>query len=65
DVPMLVIHGTADMMSPYTWAERMAERLPNAELITVEGGAHTLPVEDPPFIYQNVNRFITTQIDLS
>lgn len=65
DVPMLIIHGTADMMSPYTWAKQMAERVPTAELVSVEGGAHTLPVEDPPFIFATVNRFLDDKIDAS
>ncbi|WP_199199453.1 alpha/beta hydrolase [Micromonospora sp. RP3T] len=39
--PILVVGGRLDNVSPYHWAEAMAERLENAVLLTREGVAHT------------------------
>ena len=40
-VPTLVIHGTADRMVPYQLhAQALANRIPDAELLTIEGGEH-------------------------
>ncbi|WP_405092255.1 alpha/beta hydrolase [Micromonospora sp. NBC_01392] len=39
--PILVVGGRLDNVSPYHWAEAMANRLENAVLLTREGVAHT------------------------
>ncbi|MEV0130213.1 alpha/beta hydrolase [Dactylosporangium sp. NPDC050688] len=39
-VPVLVLHGEADTVSPVAGAERLAARLPRAELGTVRDGRH-------------------------
>lgn len=39
-VPVLVVHGTADRIAPFTQAQTMAARIPNAELAALEGGDH-------------------------
>lgn len=40
-VPTLIVHGTADSMVPYEQhAKPLASRIPNAELLTIEGGEH-------------------------
>ncbi|WP_460889618.1 alpha/beta hydrolase [Promicromonospora xylanilytica] len=39
--PMLVVGGRLDNVSPYHWAQTMAERLEGAVLLTREGVAHT------------------------
>jgi len=38
--PVLVIHGSADRVVPFTHAERVARQAPRAELFAVEGGDH-------------------------
>ena len=41
DVPVLIVHGTQDQMLPFDVHARMFEaRVPNAELLAVEGGEH-------------------------
>ncbi len=40
EVPSLIIHGTADNIVPYSYAERAVETLPNAELLTIPGAGH-------------------------
>lgn len=39
-VPSLVVHGTRDAVVPYAMGKRLAQALPRARLITVEGGGH-------------------------
>lgn len=47
DVPVLVLHGTRDPFTPPRVAKRMAESIPGARLVFIEGGSHTLPIEHP------------------
>jgi pimeloyl-ACP methyl ester carboxylesterase len=42
DVPFLVIHGTADPIFPYPHGVALAEAVPGATLVTIEGGGHEL-----------------------
>ena len=39
-VPTLVIHGTADPMFPFSHAEALAEEIPGATLLPLEGAGH-------------------------
>lgn len=63
DVPVLILHGTLDVMTPFSLAEEMHRRIPDSELIAVEGGSHTLPVEDHDLIYREVRRFLRQRAD--
>jgi pimeloyl-ACP methyl ester carboxylesterase len=40
DVPTLVIHGTADPMFPREHGEALADEIPGARLLTLEGAGH-------------------------
>lgn len=57
-VPTMIIHGTRDVMSPYFLAQRMKELIPNAELVSVDSGAHTLPAEQPELIVEEIEDFL-------
>jgi pimeloyl-ACP methyl ester carboxylesterase len=39
-VPTLVIHGSADPMLPFAHGEALAETIPDAELLRLEGAGH-------------------------
>lgn len=41
----LVVHGTDDRIAPYTAAVDMKDRIPNAELRSIEGGRHAVTTE--------------------
>ncbi len=41
-VPLLVIHGTEDPLLPYPHGVALAESVPGATLVTIEGGGHEL-----------------------
>lgn len=43
--PTLIVHGTEDLLAPYTGALLMEQRIPNAELRSIEGGRHAVGME--------------------
>jgi pimeloyl-ACP methyl ester carboxylesterase len=45
-VPFLVIHGTADPLFPHPHGVALAEAVPGATLVTIEGGGHELHEND-------------------
>ncbi|CAN5436539.1 hypothetical protein BH10ACT3_BH10ACT3_00460 [soil metagenome] len=47
DVPVLVLRGEHDEWVPADEVDLMVELLPNAELVTIPGAWHTLPVSHP------------------
>jgi pimeloyl-ACP methyl ester carboxylesterase len=42
-VPTLVLHGTNDPLFPYAHAETLADEIPGARLLPLEGGGHEMP----------------------
>ncbi len=57
DVPALVIAGDKDLFTPRSAAERMARRIPGAELLVVPGGTHYLAVEYPELVNLRIEKF--------
>lgn len=41
--PVLVIHGTEDIVLPFVHAERLVRLMPNSRLVPLEGTGHELP----------------------
>lgn len=58
DVPTMVVGAEFDQFTPNRLSEEMAARIPNAELLVVEDGTHTAPIEHPSFINSHTVRFI-------
>jgi len=50
DIPVLLVYGTRDRLVPPAQGERLAARLPRAELMRVEGGSHWSTALDPQAI---------------
>jgi pimeloyl-ACP methyl ester carboxylesterase len=46
-VPTLVIHGTGDRVVPVAYGRQLAERIPGAELVLLEGAGHLYYSEQP------------------
>lgn len=46
-VPTLVMGGTADKMTRFAWSQTLAERIPNATLVAIDGGGHMMLLEQP------------------
>ncbi len=48
--PVLTVHGTLDRNAPYGAGREWAATIPDARLLTVEGGAHQVWLDDPKII---------------
>ncbi|PCI10785.1 hypothetical protein COB72_02410 [bacterium] len=40
DLPILIVHGDADPVSPVADAKQIASAAPDAQLVIIEGGGH-------------------------
>ena len=49
-VPTLVVGAEKDGFTPYEVSERMAASIPEGELLTIRGGSHTAPLEQPQLL---------------
>ena len=58
DVPVLIVHGTADPFTPLVVAKEMQRDIPLAKLVVIEGAAHTLPIEYPSEVGAEVLAFL-------
>ncbi len=56
-VPTLVFGGEADLFTPLRCSQRMAELIPNAELMVLPEGSHAAIVEHPETITRRLDRF--------
>jgi pimeloyl-ACP methyl ester carboxylesterase len=50
DVPTLVVHGSADPVFPLAHGQAIAEAIPGATLLTIDGGGHGLDRVDWPTV---------------
>jgi pimeloyl-ACP methyl ester carboxylesterase len=57
-VPALVITGTADKLTPVKYARYLAEHIPDARLVTVEGAGHMVMLERPRQVADAVREFV-------
>jgi len=57
--PTLVIAGRHDRLTPLAEVERIAERLPNAELRVLENSGHSSPEEQPEEVADAIQRFLS------
>jgi pimeloyl-ACP methyl ester carboxylesterase len=58
NAPTLVVAGTADRLTPHKYGAYLAEQIPNARLVTVEGGGHMMALEQPDLVVGAVAGFI-------
>lgn len=56
--PTLVLHGTADTMSPLDNGQALAERIPGARMVPLEGLGHSPQVEAPDRFGAELARFL-------
>lgn len=57
EVPTAVVRGTADHVVPLGASRALAERIPGAELIALQGEGHLVPFERPGLIAPIVRRY--------
>lgn len=58
EAPTLIVAGARDNMTPLTLSEEMHALVRGSQLLVVEGGSHTAPIERPHFVNEAVARFL-------
>ena len=59
--PTRVVHGTADQNVPLAMGELVADRVPNAEIVRIEGADHFMPVSHAEEVMSAILGFLDTQ----
>jgi len=62
--PTLVLVGDADEITPPAVAQSMQKKMPNAELVIVQGAGHMSPLEQPAQVNRAIRNFLA-RIDQS
>ena len=57
-MPTLVIAGEVDPFSPLDDVKRVAELMPNAELVVLKGIGHMAPIEAPMAVTRALAAFV-------
>jgi len=57
--PTLVVGGTADQMTPPKYVAFLAEKIPGARLVMIEGAGHMVMLEQPDLVARHVQQFLT------
>lgn len=61
DVPTLVVYGSEDKLTPPWFHEYLADNLPDATLVEIEGAAHLSMLESPEVFNEVLVDFLDTQ----
>ena len=61
-VPTLVVGGTRDLFLPEATLRAIADAIPGAELLVVDGATHYLPLEFPELLDERIRRFEAERI---
>jgi pimeloyl-ACP methyl ester carboxylesterase len=59
EVPVLVVNGTADRLTPVKYARFLAEQIRDARLVTVERAGHMVMLERPDEVGEAFQEFVT------
>ncbi len=59
EIPVLVVSGTADALTPVKYACFLAEHIADSRLVTVEGAGHMVMLERPREVGEAVREFLT------
>jgi pimeloyl-ACP methyl ester carboxylesterase len=60
DLPVAVLVGSADRLTPRSCAETIADALPRAEYTMCDGAGHMLPIERPDAVSSAIARICAT-----
>ena len=58
DVPVQIVAGGRDTFTPVWRSVEMHRRIPDSELIVLDEGTHTAPIEAPALTGQRLRRFL-------
>ena len=59
DIPVLVIAGDRDSFTPPELSRRMADAMPQAELVMLPGGTHVAPLEQNELVALRIEKFLS------
>jgi pimeloyl-ACP methyl ester carboxylesterase len=62
-VPALIIAGARDGFTPADLSIEMSEAIPNAQLLMIDDGSHTAPIERPELVNDTVIEFIEHRVN--
>ena len=62
-VPVLVLAGRRDLFTPPSVQDKMADLIPNNEIVWFEESGHMLPIEEPAGIVEAMTDFLTRRVD--
>jgi pimeloyl-ACP methyl ester carboxylesterase len=62
EVPVLVIAGDRDTFTPPYLARQMADAIPRCRLVTVPGGTHVAPIEQPHVVDAAIEEYLAAEI---
>jgi pimeloyl-ACP methyl ester carboxylesterase len=57
-VPISIVTGDRDLMTPPSTAEHMHRTIPGSRMVVIEGGTHYTPVEYPAVIVEELGRLL-------
>jgi pimeloyl-ACP methyl ester carboxylesterase len=63
DVPVLVLAGRRDLFTPPSVQQKMADLIPDAEIVWFDDAGHMLPVEEPEAIADALLDFLHRRVD--
>ncbi len=58
DVPVSLVTGDRDLMTPPATAEHIHRLVPSSRLVVIKGGSHYTPVEYPAILVDELNRLL-------
>ena len=58
DIPVTIVTGDRDLMTPPSTAEHMHRVIPNSRLVVIKGGTHYTPVEYPALVADELGRLL-------
>jgi pimeloyl-ACP methyl ester carboxylesterase len=62
NVPVLVVAGDRDTFTPPYLASEMAEAIPRCRLVTVPGGTHVAPIEQPELVNSAIGQYLSEDV---
>ena len=62
--PTLILGGRRDLFTPPSVQEKMADLIPDSEIVWFEEGGHMLPIEEPEGIVSAMRDFLARRVDL-
>ncbi len=62
DVPVLIVAGERDTLTPAFLSQSMAQAMPNAELFVVKGGTHVASLEQHELVDEKIASFLRERV---